>query len=576
MKKKTIVITILIILVIAIIGGIYINKKFQDEKRKYEIEDVSDYKYFVIKENDKYGVIDKQGKKIIEPKYNDVKIPNPNKPVFFCYEEENVIVLNDSSKEIFTEYDRVEPLRLKNISSDLMYEKSVLKYNKDGKYGIIDFQGKAITNAIYDEIDTLQFKEGELIVKKQNKYGIINIKGAQLVKTDYDKIESDKYYDKNVGYKNSGYIVSNTTDEGYRYGYVKLNGKEILNVEYNEVYRIIEINSEDIYLICANNGKYGLVKDNKKIIENEYQSLSYNENNILVALKGKKYGVISMEGNVIVPFEYKQIDINGKNIYATSDNETVKIFNIKGEEQNVDKNIVESYIDNTNYKISIKTEENKTSYSIYENDKQKTKNDYTYIEYLHENYFIALNSQGKLGIINNNEETKVDFNYSSIQKIDDTEMIQAINSNTKTTEIYTKDMQKIIEMTNANVENKDEYIIVYNDKDIKYISKDGKILENTEIFKNNKIFAKKQGDLWGFVDINGNEVTEFKYENVTEVNEYGYAGIQQNGKWGVINNEGKVILEPTYDLNSVKKPTFINIYYQIVYGNGEIYYTNSK
>ena len=64
-----------------------------------------------------------------------------------------------------------------------MYEKSVLKYSKNGKYGIIDLNGKKITNAVYEEIDTLQFKEGELLVKKDGKYGVINIKGATLVKT---------------------------------------------------------------------------------------------------------------------------------------------------------------------------------------------------------------------------------------------------------------------------------------------------------------------------------------------------------------------------------------------------------
>ena len=56
------------------------------------------------------------------------------------------------------------------------------------------------------------------------------------------------------------------------------------------------------------------------------------------------------------------------------------------------------------------------------------------------------------------------------------------------------------------------------------------------------------------------------------MNEYGFAGIQKDGKWGVINGDGQIILEPTYELNE-NEPKFIGQYYQVIYGNGEIYYT---
>ena len=65
---------------------------------------------------------------------------------------------------------------------------------------------------------------------------------------------------------------------------------------------------------------------------------------------------------------------------------------------------------------------------------------------------------------------------------------------------------------------------------------------------------------------------DYKYESVTEINEYGFAGIKQDGKWGVINSNGEIIIEPVYELND-NEPTFIGQYYQVIYGNGEIYYT---
>lgn len=573
MKKKNIIVLAAILIIIIAISGYFIVQKIQQENRKYEIETISEYKYFVVKEDDKYGVIDTQGNKIIETKYEDVKIPNPEKAVFICYENENTKVLNENNEEIFAEYEKVEPLRLKNISSDLMYEKSILKYSKDGKYGIIDFSGKRVTKAIYEEIDTLQFKEGELLVKKDGKYGIINIKGATLVKTNYEKIETDKFYEEGNGYRKAGYIVSKTTNEGYRYGYVNLRGKEIIEIKYNDLYRITEIDSEDIYIICAENGKYGLIKNDKKIIENEYQSLTYTEsNNTIIALKGKKYGVLSIDGKVIVPFEYKQIDITGEYIYATTNDGNIKIFDSNGQETNISEDLAIVNIPNTEYKLYIETIDGKTTYNIYKNEKKITKNEYSYIQYLYDNYFIAADANGKLGIIDDNEKNKIGFNYNSVQKIENTNMIQVLNNNTNITEIYSKEMKEICELKNATIENKKEYIKLYNDEEIKYITKDGKEVKNTDIFTNNKIFAKKLENRWGFVDINGNKVVDYKYEKATEVNEYGFAGIMQNGKWGVINNEGKIIVEPQYELN-YNEPTFIGEYYQVIYGNGEIYYT---
>lgn len=572
MKNKKIII-ISITLIILATAVYFITRRTQTENRKYEIETIAEYKYFVVKENNKYGVIDTQGNKIIETKYEEVKIPNPEKEVFICYEGENTKVLNSKGEEIFTEYENVEPLRLKNISSDLMYEKSTLRYSKDSKYGLIDFNGKKITKPIYEEIETLQFKEGELLVKQEGKYGIINIKGETLVKSDYDKIEADKYYEEENGYKNAGYIVSKTTNEGYRYGYVNLEGKEIIETIYNDLHRITEIDANDIYIICAKNGKYGLLKNDKQIIDNEYQSLVYNQtNNSIIALRGKKYGVISIDGNTIVPFEYKQIDITGEYIYGTTNDENVKIFDSNGQETNMDENLSIVNIENTDYKMYIQTIDEKTIYNIYKNKQKITENEYTYIQYLFDNYFIACNANGKLGVIDNNENTKIEFDYSSIQMIENTNMIQATNNDTKTTEIYSKEMKKVSKLEDATIENNGEYIKLYNNTEIKYISKEEKEVKNTEIFISNKIFAKKSGSKWGFVDGSGNKIVDYKYEKVTELNKYGFAGIKQSGKWGVVNSEGKIIIEPTYELDD-SEPTFIGGYYQVIYGNGEIYYT---
>ena len=572
MKKRNIVILISIIVITILLLSIIINIT-KKGKREYEIEKVGEYKYFVLKEDDKYGVIDAKGNKVVQAKYENIIIPNPEKSVFVCYEQEKTKILNEKSEEIFTKYENMEPLRLKNISSDLMYEKNILKYSKNGKYGIIDLSGKKITKPIYEEISTLQFKEGELLVKKSDKYGVINNRGTTLVKPNYDNIEVDKFYEEQIEYKNAGYVVSKKTDKGYRYGYVNLKGKEEIEVKYNDLHRITDIDSKDIYIIYAENGKYGLAKNGENIIENNYQSIIYNEsNNTLTVVKGKKNGVFSIDGKEIVPIEYKQIDITGNYIYATDSDENVKIFETNGKESDIGENVAIIDIENTDYKIQIQTEDGKTNYSIYKNNRKVTKKEYIYIEYLDSNYFIACNENGKLGIIDDNEKTKVDFNYNSIHEIDGTKMIETLNNNTKITEIYSSNMNKICELQNATVEKHEDYIKIYNENETKYINKDEQETSNIDIFTNNKIFAQEFRRRWGFIDSNGNKVVDYEYDKVTEVNKYGFAGIMKDDKWGVVDSNGQIIIEPTYELND-NEPTFIGEYYQVIYGNGEIYYT---
>ena len=269
MKKKYIIMLVVILLIIMAIAGWFIYKQIEKNGREYEIQKVNieNYQYFILRQEGNYGVINKNGDIVINPEYTNIVIPNPEKAVFICYNDENTKVLNQNQEQIYTEYSNIQPIRLKNIASDLMYEKNVLTYEQDGKIGLMNLEGEAIAKPIYESIDGLPYKEGELLVKQEGKYGVINNKGNELVKAEYDQIAVDNYTTEDVGYKNAGYIVSNTTENGYRYGYIDVNGNVILTPEYNEISRIVDIKDDaNVYLITAQNGQYGMFKNNEQVI----------------------------------------------------------------------------------------------------------------------------------------------------------------------------------------------------------------------------------------------------------------------------------------------------------------------
>ena len=568
---RNIIIGIILIAIIVSLSVYFICKN----ARSYKVEKVSTYNYFVLKTNDLSGVIDRSGNIVIDATYDDVIIPNPGKPIFICYEGEQSKVLNERKEEILNDYQNVEPIRLQNITSDLMYEKSVLTYKQDGKFGLINFEGKQITKPIYESIEGLPYKEGELLVKKDGKYGVINIKGNKLIDIKYDKISVDGYYTSDEGYKYSGYVISNTTEEGYRYGYINYDGKLLLEPEYNELSRVLGVDDkENVYILCAKNGQYGIIKNDEQLILNEYQSIEYDESNKLFTLeKSKKYGIADLNGKIIVPTEYNQIDITGIYLYAQN-SQGITVYDTSGTQANINTDVAILNTGNEKYKIRIDNSEG-TKYGVI-NDKgeQVIEEKYNYLEYLFDNYFIVSNDESKLGVIDDDDNVKIDIKYDSLQKIDGTNIIKAITNADNVTKLYSKNMVEVCNMANAIITTENNYIKISNDTDVKYFDKEGKELKNTEVYPNNTLFTNKVDNKWGFVNKEEDTVVEATYDKVTEFNEYGFAGIMKDSKWGVVDSKGEIVLEPTYTLNKNTTPHFIGKYYRVEYGFGEYYYTD--
>lgn len=571
-KIITPIICIIIIAIIVFFG----YRFFQKRNKDYELEVVESYNYYPVVQKQKYGVIDLQGNILIKPQYKKVIIPNPLKDVFICVkDDESKILFNQNGEQLFTNFEEVSEIMFSGTVSSMPYEKSVLSYKEDGKYGLIDYSGKKVTEPIYEEIGSVPYKEGEILVKKDGKYGVINNKGVILVEFEYDVIEGDGYYNEETRYKNSGYNVGNKTTEGYRYGYINNKFEKLLEVEYNEIYRItVEDGEKDTYLMAKKNGQIGVICNKKNIINCEYQNIEFDaKNKLFIVKKDTQYGIYDIKGKNIIPVEYDYILVQGNYIYAEVADE-IKYFNISGE--HIEELKFSSIVSTVNDKYYIAIDENGNYGVIDEKQKILVESTYSYIDYAFENYFIALRD-GKLGIIDETNNILVEFKYDVLQCINGTQVIQGQISDIDTVDIYSKQIKKVASVENAVINVKKDYIEVYSEKSTKYFDFEGNEKTNTQVLKENELFAIEENGKWGMTDKYGNVVVECIYDKVTELNEYGFAGIKLDGKWGVIDKIGQVVLEPVYEhFAENEKPEFINKYYKVTYGYGEIYYTDEK
>lgn len=433
-KKKGIIIVVAIIIVcISLVISIYMPNRAKLNEQKEGKEP-----FYLFKSEEKFGIINSEGEIVIQPEYDEIIIPNIRKAVFICDGEK---ILNANNEKIFTKYKNVEPIHIINNESKETYEQDVLKYEDDGKLGLIGFDGTIIVKAKYDEISSLGYKEGQILVKENNKYGILDSKGNQLIKTNYDSIETDKFYTEE-GYEKSGYIVCNKTNEGYRYGYFDYEGNQILDTEYNRIQRVDVKNRSEIYLIAAKNGQYGVFANNNKIINTQYQSIIYNKNlSLFVVERTGKYGVLSERGVEVLKIDYSNIQIKGKYIYAQIEQEE-KVFDRIGEEVQIEEN------------------------------------GYQNIEYISDKYFIATNEDGNSGIIDDDGNIILEFKYDVIQIITSKNAIQTISFEEGKSEIYNSNLEKVLEMSDMNITTIGNNIKIYNNTEEHFLDFQGNIIED--------------------------------------------------------------------------------------------------
>lgn len=119
---------------------------------------------YIIKYKGKYGVIDKNGKLILNCEYDRIEIENDG------FERTNYIIVKnnkygycDSKGTIIVDclYDSVSPQCAYEgyiESQDSYIEVILIVVQREGKFGLIDYNGQVLADTIYDEID---FKNSE-------------------------------------------------------------------------------------------------------------------------------------------------------------------------------------------------------------------------------------------------------------------------------------------------------------------------------------------------------------------------------------------------------------------------------
>lgn len=427
MKKVLGVIVAILVIIMVIVSIVNVIKNGEDKKK------VKSYSYYTVYENGKFGVINNEGETVINPEYTEiVLIPNKDVPIFICTYDLNdqdgtykTKVINQKNEEIFKEYSKVEAIDNFDSKQNIWYEDDVLRVEKDGKYGLINFEGKEVLPCDYDEIKALKGVTNNLLVKKDGKVGLVNEKGQTIVNTEYKDIKTLK-----EGYKNE-YIIVNDNNQ---YGIISTTGTVIIEPKYEDVKYL---NNSEMFAI-KDTGVWKLInKDNQILIDGGYDNIIEAKGENVVVEKGGKYGVVTTKNEEKIPVEYEQIKYTfsiyyiaktgGKYGIINLNNEQVKDFNYINMDYVEKGDFIQADVSDTETVIFDNNLSEKISGIVSEINQEKgyikiyTNNEYKYYNFKFEekkssdiltsnNLFLS-KKDGKYGYVNKEGKVIVDYIY---------------------------------------------------------------------------------------------------------------------------------------------------------------------
>lgn len=409
-------------------------------------------------------------------------------------------------------------------------------------YGFKDGNGRIIIPSIYDQVQ--EFYRGRAGVCKNDKWGFIDSNGDEIISLIYDD------------YSNPYYCTTRQDMYTYQYNYSFI--KDVALVYFNDKWGIIGLNGE-VLIPC--------IYDNLGIFDDKTEG-DKNERLYFYATYEGKNGVIDIEGKEIIPITYDDEFFFGNVIRGSNEYAAVKL-NGKWGIINMDGKLV----------LSCKYD-NKPVFD-YHSDGQYiywyTGNDLGFIEcdgkigvidrafrevicckYDKINMFCeglaVVKMNEKYGYINESGEELTECKYDSADNF--SEGLAFIKLNGESCCI--DQSGKIVFKCNSADRIKqfeESRSIICKGRKYGFIDKQGNEIteiqyDEVENFKNGtaKVMTRDStGVRWGMIDKYGRQIVECKYFEIIDFCKEGLAGVMYKGKWGAIDNRGNEIIPCTCD-----------------------------
>ena len=274
--------------------NITINNRQYKSSKGWEIEEVTDYTYAVVKKGNRYGAIDTTGKLILQIEYDSIGKQGG-------FSSNGALIVKDGkwgaislAGSIIAEPQYDEPIRSGTFTAN-----SAIVV-KDGKKGVISSSGNILIRPEYDEIKRSgTFAPNSAIVVKDGKKGVISNSGNMLIRPEYDEIKRSGTFTPN-----SAIVIK----DGKK-GVISNSGNMLIKPEYDEIRKPGSFSPTSAVIVRG--GKQGVVSSSGNIILepqfDKVERIGTAGQSMALVKSGDKYGVVNSSGKVTVKAEYDSI-----------------------------------------------------------------------------------------------------------------------------------------------------------------------------------------------------------------------------------------------------------------------------
>lgn len=525
------------------------------------------------KRNGKWGIIDRKGTDIIPCVYDeeivfkhDRAILSANGKMGMIDKEGNVIIP--------FEYYYVKPF---TRSLEL------IKVAKNNKCGVIDFFGEIRIPTIYDEI--CDIRGDFLIIKQDGLCGIINTRGKVFVPNKYVKIE---YFvpqeglstDEDCHFPQDAPEDVFAVTTGHKWKYIIVN-EEIANdpEEYDWTSGLL---SHNCFLVKRNH-KFGLVsKNGELVIPIEYSYIELKSACIILTKAGKQ-GLADWEGNEIVPVCYKDIRVlssksailsnsSGSSLYFFDKNSVPQEFDsvsyLYGNLCKVSRNDKYGIIDDAGNTLIPLIYHYLGCYNYIQKTMPAIKADKSGIIDISGQEVIPLIydpiGEQDINVYGNENDKSIEFSLRRHIEIFIGSYIAMIMRLKGKWGVIDSEGKEIIPFIYDQMDYYDKKLLVKATNKMGVISVDGKQiipLSFDEIIINYEegLLLARKNNRWGLMDKNGKEILSFEFDSIEPV--LGKIIASKDGKKGVFNKKGKLLIPIEYD--DIKAPDFVSGTYSV-------------
>ena len=381
--------------------------------------------------NIKYGVMDYNGKVIVEPQYDEI----------FLFSEGLAVASKDGKCGCIDKEGReVIPFKFGLLQK---FDNGLAVASKDGKWGCIDKEGREVIPFKFEYLDRLE--NGFLmVVRSDGRYGYINKRGEEFyIKNSekYDELDkiSDNLYRVKKGEKvgiinKKGKVVvpikyndvgdfhegmakvrqeeEENHETWYSYGFVNKKGKEVISADYNSAEDFHEGLAAVSYGV-GNGVVWGFVnKKGKEVIPVKYDSVSDFHEGLAAVTKDGKWGFVNKKGKIVIPFKYTSAEnfSKGKAEVVVTEYVGQRRYSVK---QVINKKGAFLYYIPGAYRVWGE-EENRSYMLINKEGKKIVLTDYFIIDDYYEGRAWAVHKNGGCGYIDENGNPITDFEYDSV------------------------------------------------------------------------------------------------------------------------------------------------------------------